>query len=108
MDARGFPVDLGSFRTEGPVEIVLWEFGAATIVYSVPIDARLEELVPLSDLLWDHAELMKDASKTYEPVTYEGAGHGFMRAGEASDASAANKKGRADAWKRWKELLAKI
>ena len=53
-------------------------------------------------------ELMKDAKKTYEPVTYEGAGHGFMRAGEAPDASAANKKAHDDAWTRWKELLKKI
>ena len=53
------------------------------------------------------ADLMKEAGKTYEPVTYEGAGHGFMRAGEASDASAENKKAREDAWKRWKELLAR-
>ena len=30
---------------------------------------------------------MKKAGKTYEPVTYEGAGHGFMRAGEEPDAS---------------------
>ena len=57
----GFPVDLGNFRSEGPVEIVLWEFGAATIAYAVPIDAHLEDLVPLSDLLWDHAELLGDA-----------------------------------------------
>jgi len=28
---------------------------------------------------------MKAAGKTYEPVTYEGAGHGFMRAGETPD-----------------------
>ncbi len=48
---------------------------------------------------------MKALGKTYEPVTYEGAGHGFMRAGEAPDASDANKKARADAWVRWKELL---
>ena len=53
------------------------------------------------------AEAMKKAGKTYEPVTYEGAGHGFMRAGEAPDASAANKKAREEAWKRWKELLGK-
>ena len=51
---------------------------------------------------------MKNAGKKYEPVTYEGAGHGFMRAGEAPDASEDNKKARADAWKRWKELLEKI
>ena len=48
---------------------------------------------------------MKGAGKTYEPVTYEGAGHGFMRAGEAPDASEANRKARTEAWTRWKGLL---
>jgi carboxymethylenebutenolidase len=33
-------------------------------------------------------------------------GLGFVRAGEAPDASDANKKARDDAWKRWKNLLA--
>jgi carboxymethylenebutenolidase len=41
-------------------------------------------------------------------VVYEGAGHGFMRAGEAPDASAANKKAREESWKRIKEILSKI
>jgi carboxymethylenebutenolidase len=50
---------------------------------------------------------MAAAGKSYEPVTYDGAGHGFMRAGEAPDASEANKKARSDAWERWKSLLAK-
>lgn len=50
---------------------------------------------------------MKAARKTFEPVTYAGAGHGFMRAGEAPDASPANAKARNDAWQRWKTLLAK-
>jgi len=53
-------------------------------------------------------DLMKKAGKTYEPVIYEGAGHGFMRAGEAPDASDANKKAREDAWKRLKDLLKKF
>jgi hypothetical protein len=57
----GFPVEVGAFRSEGPVEIVIWEFGAATISYSIPIDAALSDLVSLSDLLWDHAELLRDA-----------------------------------------------
>jgi carboxymethylenebutenolidase len=58
-------------------------------------------------------ELMKAASKSYDPVTYEGAGHGFMR--DAEDPSPprnqamhdANKKARDEAWARWKELLKK-
>lgn len=53
----------------------------------------------------DTREQMKAAGKTFEPVTYQGAGHGFMRAGEAPDASDANRQARIDAWARWKKLL---
>ena len=48
---------------------------------------------------------MKAAGKRFEAVTYAGAGHGFMRSGEAPDASAENRKAREDAWKRWLEVL---
>jgi carboxymethylenebutenolidase len=65
-------------------------------------DNRVNATIPKS------TELMKTADKTYEPVTYEGAGHGFMRAGEAPDANEPNKKARDEAWQRWKELLKKI
>jgi carboxymethylenebutenolidase len=51
---------------------------------------------------------MKKAEKVYEPKTYEGAGHGFMRAGEAPDASTANQQAREAAWKRWLDLLKKL
>ena len=51
---------------------------------------------------------MKTAGKTFEPVTYDGAGHGFMRAGEAPDAKEADHKARADAWKRWKSLMERL
>ncbi|HEV3384810.1 MAG TPA: dienelactone hydrolase family protein [Gemmata sp.] len=53
-------------------------------------------------------DLMKSAGKTYDPATYEGAGHGFMRMGEAPDANEPNKKAKDEAWKRWKELLKKV
>ena len=48
---------------------------------------------------------MKAAGKAFEPVIYPGAGHGFLRSGEASDASPANKKAFEEGWKRWKALL---
>ena len=56
----------------------------------------------------DTTAQMKAAGKSYEPVIYEGAGHGFMRAGEEPDASAENKKAREEGWTRWKSLLARI
>ena len=80
-------------------------------------------------------DAMKEVKKTYEPVTYAGAGHGFMRAGEpnapepkapvakgddAADKKAAddyqkalagykaNRKARDEAWARCKTLLANL
>jgi carboxymethylenebutenolidase len=64
-------------------------------------DARIGAMIP------DATTQMKAAGKTFKPVTYDGAGHGFMRAGEAPDASEANAKARAEAWARWKALLKK-
>jgi carboxymethylenebutenolidase len=62
-------------------------------------DARVGATVPKT------SEQMKQAGKKYEPVTYDGAGHGFMRAGEDPAGTPENKKARDDAWKRWLSLL---
>ena len=59
-------------------------------------DARVNATVPES------SKRMKQHGKTFEPVTYEDAGHGFMRQGEAPGANAADKKAREEAWTRWK------
>ncbi len=64
-------------------------------------DARIDATLP------DTAAQMNSAGKAFEPVVYPDAGHGFMRAGEAPDASEANKKARQEAWVRWKNLLEK-
>jgi carboxymethylenebutenolidase len=91
-------------------------------------DMRVDATVPPT------VEAMKELKKAYDPVTYEGAGHGFMRAGEpnspepppavakgeaAADKKAAddyqkaliafkaNRKARDEAWVRWKALLEK-
>jgi carboxymethylenebutenolidase len=69
-------------------------------------DARVTSTVT------DATEQMKKAGKIYDPVTYEDAGHGFMRDGEDPTSKlpthAANIKARDESWKRWKELLGKI
>jgi carboxymethylenebutenolidase len=52
------------------------------------------------------AEKMKAADKKYDPVTYAGAGHGFMRQGETvADTANADRKARDEAWVRLKKIL---
>jgi carboxymethylenebutenolidase len=90
-------------------------------------DMRIDATVPPT------IDAMKELNKMYEPVTYDGAGHGFMRAGEAPEPKApevkgdkeaddkaaadyrkavaaykANKKARDEAWVRWKQILGKL
>jgi carboxymethylenebutenolidase len=81
-------------------------------------DARIDATIP------DAVAAMKAAGKTYDPVTYDGAGHGFMRAGEdpagdaaikntpsddagkkAHDMAVANKQAHDQGWERWLKLL---
>ena len=62
-------------------------------------DARIGATLP------DAREHMKAAGKTFDPVTYDGAHHGFMRSGEAPDASDADRRARDEAWARWKKIL---
>jgi carboxymethylenebutenolidase len=86
------PTDLSDLKR---IDCPVYGFYAAN-------DARIGATVPGT------TDLMKKAGKMYEPVTYDDAGHGFMRAGEAPDASSGNKKARDDAWQRWKQLLKKV
>jgi carboxymethylenebutenolidase len=65
-------------------------------------DARINATIPES------AKVMKELGKTYDPVIYKDAGHGFMRSGEDPAGSDANKQARLEAWKRWKKLLAGV
>jgi carboxymethylenebutenolidase len=65
-------------------------------------DARISSTIPATE------KLMQAAGKTYQPEIYEGAGHGFMRAGEQPDAEEGNRKAHDEAWQRFKVLLGKL
>src|SRR5713226_7695841 len=107
----------------------LAKIGAPVYGFYGENDMRVDATVPGT------TDAMKELKKTFDPVTYTGAGHGFMRAGEpnnpeppapvakgdeAADKKAAgdyqkalaaykaNRKARDDAWTRWKEILRKL
>jgi carboxymethylenebutenolidase len=117
----------GPATAEGPDKAALARIQAPVYGFYAGNDMRINATLPAT------TEAMKELKKTFEPVTYEGAGHGFMRAGdapeptpptakgdkEADDKAAAeyqkalaaykaNKKARDEGWVRWKGILAKI
>jgi len=66
-------------------------------------DARIGATVPAT------VDAMKAAGKKYEPVTYDGAGHGFMRAGEdPGNTVPGNKTAREQAFARMVKLLKEL
>ncbi len=66
-------------------------------------DNRIDATLPATQTA------MNKAGKSFDPVIYEGAGHGFMRAGEdPGNTGDANKKARNEAWQRWLQLLKKM
>jgi carboxymethylenebutenolidase len=87
------------FYGPGPEAADMARIKAPVYGFYAENDARIDATLPAT------TEQMQSAGKTFEPVTYPGAGHGFMRAGEAPDASAPNHAAREAAWKRLGALL---
>ncbi|MBZ5533614.1 MAG: dienelactone hydrolase family protein [Acidobacteriia bacterium] len=104
------------FYGSGPKEVTA--INAPVYGFYAGNDARIGATIP------DTTAAMKAGGKKYDPITYEGAGHGFMRAGQdpaadaaiantsddpaakkAHDMATANKKARAESWDRWLKLL---
>ncbi len=90
------------FYGTGPAADAMPAIQAPVYGFYAGTDARINGTIPQTQ------ELMKAAGKIYEPVTYEGAAHGFMRSGEQPDAKDADKKARDDAWVRLKTLTPKF
>jgi carboxymethylenebutenolidase len=92
-----------AFVFYGPPPEEVTSITAPVYAFYAGNDSRIDATLP------DTQAAMKKAGKIYDPVIYEGAGHGFMRAGEdPSNTIAANKKAHDEAWQRWLSLLKKM
>ena len=91
------------FYGQPPQKDAMAKINAPVYGFYAGEDGRIDETIPAAK------EAMKALDKTYDPVVYEGAGHGFMREGEDPSSTEAhheaNVKARNEAWQRWKTLL---
>lgn len=70
VDQRAEPIEIattppspGAFRTEGRVEITLFDFGGISVVYRVPIRGPLDALLPLAAALYENVALLADSRR---------------------------------------------
>jgi len=102
------------FYGDGPTEATeLARIRCPVVGFYAANDARINATIPKS------IEQMKAAGKIYEPIFYEGSGHGFMKSGMAPPPPAdaeekaraayhANQKARQESWDRLTKALKKI
>ncbi len=60
----------------------------------------------INSTIEDTKKAMAEEGKTYEPLIYDGVGHGFLKSGMAEGANDIGKARVGEAWKRWLGLLA--
>lgn len=88
------------FYGPGPDPASMARIKAPVYTFYAGNDARIDVTVP------DTSAAMKAAGKKFDPVMYQGAGHGFMRAGEEPNPDPPNVRAHDQAWLRLKKLLA--
>jgi len=62
------PIALGDFRTTGFVDAVLYDFGAISVAYQIPLSGPLSRLVRLSEDLYDSDSLLADSRRRVEQL----------------------------------------
>jgi hypothetical protein len=55
------PVTVAGFTGTGRAECVLWDFGAVSVTFTLPLNTELESLLALSDALYENAALIEAA-----------------------------------------------
>jgi hypothetical protein len=56
-------VTIGAFSTSPRIELTLFDFGAISVAYQIPLAGPLDALLPLSDALYENASLLEDSRK---------------------------------------------
>ncbi len=59
---------IGDWRTEPAVETVVFDFGAVSVTYQIPLSGSFSSLARLSELLYDNETLLADSRRLVEEL----------------------------------------
>ncbi|MEP6888357.1 MAG: hypothetical protein ABI945_08545 [Nitrospirales bacterium] len=62
------PLALGDFRTATSVDLVVYDFGAVSVIYSIPLEGPFLRLLALSQVLYENVLLLADSRQRVEDL----------------------------------------
>lgn len=62
------PLCIGSFHTRPNVDLLLYDFGAVAVSYTIALEGSFEELLQLSEELYDNSLLLSDSRKRVDAL----------------------------------------
>lgn len=62
------PLTLGAFPTSPGVDVMLYDFGALSVTYRIPIEGSFATLLALSEELYENAALLADSRRRVEQL----------------------------------------
>jgi hypothetical protein len=68
MTQSADPLSLGTYRSSTSVDLVLYDFGAVSVIYHIPLAGPFTDLVALSEELYDNVLLLQDSRRRVEQL----------------------------------------
>lgn len=65
---EGEPLVISACRSSASVDLVLYDFGAVSVAYTLPFESTYAELLALSDALYDNPVLLADSRRRVEQI----------------------------------------
>jgi hypothetical protein len=60
------PLSIGTWQTNRNVDVVLYDFGAVSVTYQIPLDGNFSSLLQLSETLYENAEFLAESRDRIE------------------------------------------
>ncbi len=64
------PLDIAGFSTDATIDLVLYDFGAVSVIYRIPFTGSFVELKQLGLALYDNNALLKDSGRQVQLLVY--------------------------------------
>lgn len=69
IDLPAEPIPIGPAMTEARIECTLYDFGAVSVVYRIPLSGDLSTLLELADDLYENVTLLADSRRRVDDLT---------------------------------------